>query len=813
MSQAADINKQPWRKPELVEIKIDGGDDFALRYRARGWSPLPLPARSKNPAMSIGKGWKDFVADDSTRFPGNISILLGARSNGLIDIDLDCAEAIALAPQLLPATGAVFGRRGKPHSHWLYQCLPPPETKQHADPLSKQNEKAMLVELRSTGSQTVFPPSLHDETGEAIEWSSDGEPATIDGDELRRCVGTLAGLCLLVRHWPEETGRFNAESALIGTLLRAGRSEDEALRLATLLRQHAGSVPRISAAKHVQNLAVRMEDGKKVPGLTKLRACIGKDIADSVVDWMQLKPHGELPLIRIAAGDLPRLVEEARAALIASGGGIYQHGNRLVRIIQDKIKTTAGDAIVPRLSRVEAPYLLMRFAAVARWEKWSKTDEDWTAADVPKDVVESYLAFDGDWGMPPLLGVVTAPTLRPDGTVLDRPGYDAATGLFFDPQGATFPAIPDKPTKDEAEAAFKVLLHPLREFRFVGDVDKSVTLSAVLTATVRAAMPVAPMHGFSAPVMGSGKSMLVDYASVIATGERAAVTASGKNEQELEKRLGASMLAGDRVVSIDNVEGALGGEFLCQCLTQPRVKIRVLRYSTNVEAPNTTSFFATGNQLELIGDLTRRVLRADIDPGVERPELTPFDFDPVEDAKRDRPRLIAAALTAIRARLASGYKGPAPLGSYREWSRLVRDTIIWLGRADPVAALDKVREADPRLVRLRTFIAAWLSAIGAGKRTVADLVAEACGTYSGKANLDMEQALRSVALGDDGAINNEKLSWWFRKNKGRLVSLAEDGPLYRITADDSTTRPRWGVEQPNRQDNLLRKVDEEEPPF
>jgi putative DNA primase/helicase len=71
------------------------------------------------------------------------------------------------------------------------------------------------------------------------------------------------------------------------------------------------------------------------------------------------------------------------------------------------------------------------------------------------------------------------------------------------------------------------------------------------------------MHGFDAPVAGSGKSMLVDIASMIASGHEALVMTVGKSEEEFEKRLGAALLAGDPMINLDNCERPLGGELLC----------------------------------------------------------------------------------------------------------------------------------------------------------------------------------------------------------------------------------------------------------
>jgi hypothetical protein len=263
---------------------VNSVDDFAAKYRARGWAPLPFARGKKGPTYT---GWANFVADDSTRFDGhNIGILLGEKSNGLADVDLDCPEAVALAPLMLPPTGAIFGRKSKPCSHRFYQCDPSAVTKQY-----QFKELGMLVELRSTPVQTMVPPSLHPD-GEIVEWSSDGEPAKIPAEELSRCVGDLAGLSLLVRNWPEMSGRYTAEGALIGALLRAGRSEDEVEHLITVIQEVAGRSRQHPPEKAVPRLARMLADGKQVPGLGRLKELLGAEIAGKVAEWMGLRRDG-----------------------------------------------------------------------------------------------------------------------------------------------------------------------------------------------------------------------------------------------------------------------------------------------------------------------------------------------------------------------------------------------------------------------------------------------------------------------------------------------------------------------------------------
>lgn len=95
----------------------------------------------------------------------NVGLVLGTPSGGLIDIDLDCPQAIALAPTFLPPTEWVHGRPGAPRSHWWYvEPGEVPTTSQFRAP-----NGTMIVEFRSTGGQTVVPPSVNKD-GEQSTW-------------------------------------------------------------------------------------------------------------------------------------------------------------------------------------------------------------------------------------------------------------------------------------------------------------------------------------------------------------------------------------------------------------------------------------------------------------------------------------------------------------------------------------------------------------------------------------------------------------------------------------------------------------------
>ena len=187
----------------------------ATAYTARGWRTVPVPYREEGPRI---RGWQklrldsgDDLAKHFNGKPSNVGVLLGEPSGGLVDVDLDASEARELAGDFLPPTAAVFGRPGNPASHWLYAPSPLLATAQFTDPTVKDRDdkRHMVVELRSTGLQTVFPGSTH-VSGELITWAREGDPAKIAADVLTSSVRRLAAAALLGRHWPGEGGRHAA---------------------------------------------------------------------------------------------------------------------------------------------------------------------------------------------------------------------------------------------------------------------------------------------------------------------------------------------------------------------------------------------------------------------------------------------------------------------------------------------------------------------------------------------------------------------------------------------------------------------------
>jgi hypothetical protein len=696
---------------------------------ARNIMPLPVLPNRKNPIIDE---WQKLTIteenlpqyfDSGADF--NVGGRMGSKSGGLRDVDLDCLEAILLAPLLLPATDAMYGRASKPASHYLYRSSD--EELTASIPFKDENQK-MIVELRigggGKGSQSVMPGSRH-ESGEFVRWDAEGEPKWVAFADLKARVIRLAAASLLLRKWPE-TGRNDIALGVGGFLDRAGWSEAQILRVVEVICLNRGDPDR--AAHHATTAASAVAKRKangETRGFPWLRETFGAEVAKALTKIVGYRPDPEpppstdgRPLITITGGTLSVTADKAEQVLIDAGIQFFERSNMLVRPIIKGVDAFHGRKTkTAQLTKVEQVYMRDVLGRVAGWCQLDRRVRAWVAIDPPTDVAATVLGRAGEWKFPSVKGIITAPTLRPDGTVLDRVGFDPATRLLL-VDSLEMASIPDHPTKDDARVALELLTDLLNEFPFDGDVAKSVGVSAIITPVVRGAFAVAPLHASDAPVAGSGKSHLLDTASVIVSGQMMPVITAGRTEEETEKRLGSALLASQPLVCLDNMDTVLQGAALCQMITQLRPQVRILGKSELFEAEaGGTTFFANGNNLIVGNDMTRRVICARLDPQMEQPETRQFTGDPIATVLNNRGAYVAACLTICRAYAAAGRPNRKPrLASFEGWSDTVRSALCWLGMADPVASMESIRADDPTRLALETLLTAWRDKIGVGEQ-------------------------------------------------------------------------------------------------
>jgi putative DNA primase/helicase len=233
------------------------------------------------------KRWQNLRLEESdlgSYFPneGNIGILLGEVSGDLVDVDLDAPEALAVADALLPLTHRVHGRASKPRSHRWYIChqLPRPEKFTDVGGIC-------LVEVRSTGQQTVVPPSTHP-SGEALRWELEGGPAVVNGALLRRDAARVAAASLLARHWPNHGSRHEAALALHGVLLRAGWTQGEAEHFVRAVALAGGDDEWASRGADARTTVQRLAEKGRATGRPRLTEIVGEKVVDRASAWIEL---------------------------------------------------------------------------------------------------------------------------------------------------------------------------------------------------------------------------------------------------------------------------------------------------------------------------------------------------------------------------------------------------------------------------------------------------------------------------------------------------------------------------------------------
>jgi hypothetical protein len=395
------------------------------------------------------------------------------------------------------------------------------------------------------------------------------------------------------------------------------------------------------------------------------------------------------------------MVPRTEQALARAGAKVYQAGGKLVRPASVLVDATKGRRTrIARLIEFAFPDLRREISEYVDF-----IGERAKLIAPPELVVSAMLAGYGRWSFPTLSGVICAPTLRRDGSVLRQEGFDETTGLLVVGPLPAMLAVKDEPSFDDAIGAVGMLNELLGEFPFVDDASRAVALSGMLSTVCRAALSCVPMHASSAPAYGTGKSFLWDIIAAIVLGDVMPIIGAEKFE-ELIKRLDGEIIEGINLLSLDNVSFPLGGDTLCQVLERPAYIPRILGKSSMKERRNNWCVFASGKNLRLKDDVTRRSVLVRLDAGLERPELREFQANPLDRVLANRSRYLWACLTVVKAYMAAGTPGRLPrIGDpFAEWSDLVRSGLVWLGFEDPVKTMEAVRETDPsRQARIALF--------------------------------------------------------------------------------------------------------------
>ncbi len=449
------------------------------------------------------------------------------------------------------------------------------------------------------------------------------------------------------------------------------------------------------------------------------------------------------PVVTLTTGDQPRATRRIKTLLIESSAKpnspasdkIFRRGSELVHLSRNKLRDddqargrdddyhVADDLLI---RTADLLWFGDRAERAIDFQKYR--GDDLVPADPSDKILKRVSAIITAKDFPPLKGTTETPTLRDDYSLLTEPGYDRKSGLYYDPGRAVFPAIPDTPTKVDASRALELFTGDrgvLKDFPFTDGpaepkgLSLSVALAMILTAVVRRTLRTAPMFAIDAFEAQSGKTLLGHLAGAISTGREIAVRPWQTDEYQRKNDLAMALEAGDPVLLFDNLgpDAPLTGDSFNLAITSPMMETR--RLGSNSGADTLRVFtnallIGTGNHMVIGGDMAEgRVLITRVVPGVPLGQRSFLYRDLLQHVLKNRPQLVAAALTILRGYACASDKREPTKFRHHEWGDLVGAAIAWLGLPDPTLAENRAKVTDPHREVQEDVVRAWAKTFGA----------------------------------------------------------------------------------------------------
>jgi hypothetical protein len=396
----------------------------------------------------------------------------------------------------------------------------------------------------------------------------------------------------------------------------------------------------------------------------------------------------------------------------------------------------------------------------------------------PDDVVADILSL-ATPPLPALRDIAAAPLVLPDGRTLRASGYDAASGFLLDLRGLEG-ARDDLSIREAADLLSDQLLV---DFPFADEASLAHAVGMLVQSFARPLISgPTPSYLIEAPAQGTGKGLLAELVGVVADGRDPAVMSLSGNEEEIDKRVTALLIAAARIILLDNVT-AIRSPTIAAALTATTWRGRVLGRSQMAHVPNTALWLATGNNVELSKEMGRRVVSIRLDAGVEHPEdRAGFKHALPGWALQHRVELVTGCLSLVTRWLDAGRPaGPSSLGRYESWAEVIGGIVSHAGfdgflsnRADRIAAAD--RESAEWAALATAWWQRW-TATPIAAAAVLDLASEhglLLDLYAGRSKLSALQRMgRALASRRDAVVGT-----WVIRSAGQ--DSRTHNPSYRL---------------------------------
>src|SRR6266487_111030 len=426
---------------------------------------------------------------------------------------------------------------------------------------------------------------------------------------------------------------------------------------------------------------------------------------------------------RVVIGrQLTEMVNDAIKALAcaeADNPTIFVQANKLVKVAIDKKRNRHI------ILHMGTPEIRAALARSANYYRLKEKGGAWYEVPItpPTDIVESVVSPEnpGAWPFHPLDAIVGVPVIRPNGTIVDAPGYDAETMIYYAPTpDLKHCQIPQKPSKQDAIDAMAKIENIIAEFPFAEQADRANALAAMLTPFIRQSLRETddvPLGVLDAASPSTGKGLLASVISLLATGLRMSAMPAPDSEEEWDKKIVTELIEGNTFIVIDNIPGILKSAKLEAVLTARYYKGRILGRSQSANPENRATWLATGNNLKLAGDLPERCYWIRMVAPTSDPEARVFTIpDLMEYVIEHRCELVTAILTVIRAWYVAGKPLDKRLGNFRTfttWSNTVGSILHYAGIEGFLS--DRIRrkdEIDVDRKQWAKFLRAWYEKFG-----------------------------------------------------------------------------------------------------
>jgi hypothetical protein len=437
-----------------------------------------------------------------------------------------------------------------------------------------------------------------------------------------------------------------------------------------------------------------------------------------------------LPIINAGIQDLPTLSRLAWKAIQQANQPPWLFNfNGLLSRLEQEINSLRLMVVELTLDRLR--YEVARMAKFVNYvkakgaQKEKKVQVD---AKPPTDLIRDQLATPNP-PLPLLRGIVDVPVFTKDGVLLNKPGYDPASGLYLNLRNISIPPISLTPSLQDLARAKALLLNEVfGEFPFVGESDRAHAVALSLLPFIRELIPgPTPNHVVEGASPGIGKDLLVEVGLGISHPDGIPLTSQATSEEEWRKRITALLCSGATVMFVDNLTTPLDSGTVAACLTAPVWTDRLLGRSEMMTIPMTCLWVMTGNNPVLSLELVRRSIRIRLDPKCQRPWLREGFRHPNlhQWAKAHQGELIWACLVLIQSWIAAGkpiFHGKG-LGKFEQWSQVMGGILDHAGIKGFLGnLLEFYQDADQESGAWEGFLATWWATLESGPVPIGHLV-------------------------------------------------------------------------------------------